>query len=1435
MVFAALAAFVGFCADDDSAVANRKWVREYVAGMAVQAKPKLNPGESFTATSSVAGTNGMEMTTTVRVPTNEAIFVAWTTETRVPAYSYYARIPGQNLFACATNSFMPTISYTVTNWTERATNDLGVVMVCEHSATRWYAKDATGAKWCTAYLGGNTILCNSKDTTKYIVIQKSTVSDKAAKILRGSYELDFVKYSAPPFSFLSLFVSPAYADDLPGVEVDRGSGTLGYHEAVEIGALTISNKLGTETYYLLEDGHDHQYNPYGGIDHADLAADEAYYRSDAARLDPRNWGFVFDDKDRLLVAFQHEDGTWDQAYITRQQLMESDAWQRAVNVDLPKPNQKTEPTLSDPSEHECKVYDANGKHIGCVCDFPYCQYCPSCEGKTYTITREWRNPATGAVIYTEDASKVTLHFAGARHNIKQVAYGALEGGGMGYAEAAEGCTVCWDRDNAREGTHFCGNADKDNPNGAALSSHAVNDPNVTGREECGCMCRKYHDGSSAVPTDMHVHPSSGDEGHGAHSGQDSYCWCYCKRQHDGTFYADGEDSDTCPGHCAICGAYKTINGEEIDGTFANPLPYQVTDDGGLPSLDEHTPSESRCGCKCGAISPDNDDTYPLMKEEESYHFIEDGGCTCSCIREMHKVVNDTGHCSKVCTLCGKVNEKDADGCVVAVAATWSDHTPDGNECGCECYNSRDGFNDSERGYCGFKGNETTNVKAAPEWHVQRDAEHCCCKCGAWTDHRDNRGKHAEWFVEGEYCLAVCSGINASGQKCGKVINANRPAKWSEHDPSPDGCGCACGDFAGNETGMKDADEYHHRDGSTCHCVCQGNWSHHEEWMTAKGSLPDGLCENVCTCGRYRDGTREATMDDHTGKDDACGCKCGEMNDNVLALKFHNGYGTPLSCHCACGKVHRWFDGSTAQCMVCSVCKMTEDDQEPTDEKLHKLNPSLDCTCWCGYFGPGNHTAKTEALHEFSDDEDSHGIKKCTCKCEKFHVFRDGGAYLDNQELVCPDVCAYCKDRLLDGSRAEEKDHTPKSVSAARCGCRCGKLDHSSKEDKFHIRKPGTCRCFGAYGTGGEHHFRDPKAGCTKICSYRIDGKEHLAAAHDHDTSGIEPATKSAHTTYTGNGCRCACGDITGAQADCPDKFHKRNPSSCYCFCAKKKPEGDVRGDSCYCKCGEKHLGGVQRSDGKCPEVCHGICGQATNSAYKERHDPNQHGCGCDCGAFGGSSYSSTTFHQGHGSPSCMCTCGKYHCHSESRDDCTLICRICGDTKEYVAFSNPRRLATQNEHTPKEDGCGCACGKNHLPHNMPLDRCKCFCGQVKIDHDWNAGETTGSYDYPCPTCGNSVTVYTVTFTCNRCGEEKTAEGERGHVPGCGRTPSEPGDQEEGASCVCGCKDCPCGACKSKAGKCETCGKSCDSGSTSEGGGSGGIGGGQTGGGGNLGDI
>ena len=1377
LAVAAIAAVCAYGAPDDSAVANRKWVRQYVSSVVPMKGPSVGgtTNTSWRTSFSVDETN--TLTATIYTPTNPALFVAWSTVPEIPAYTFYAKVPGMQMYANATNAFLPTITYTVTNWTETTTNAAGANVSANFTSTRWRATDSGGGKWATGYLNGDTILCCATNTAKYIVIRTSTVTDNAARTLRGSYELQVVR----DFRLLSLFAFTAYAE----VETERGGGTLGYHQGLAMDVSFTSSLGGT---YTVADAKDHQYNPYGGVDHADLKESDTGYLSYEMFSDPENWGYSFP----LEVKYTDSFGNTRTSVIrTKKSFQSSPEWQEFVsNLKLPEPPQNEEtPTITDdPGVHECGVADAEGNHIGCVCDYPFCKYCPNCKLE-YKVT--W-----------SDGSQTTktLSFAGARHNLRQVICDA--NGVVSPTEAGGGgCVICWAADNAENGTHFCGNETGTRGWGDENSfTHIVNDPADTGRENCGCKCAHYNDNSDVIPTTMHVHPNSWDDGHGEHCGQNSYCWCFCKREHTGVM-AGNDAENTCPGHCLTCGAFHTVDGVELNGIHPTPMPYRVTDgEGDEISLEDHMPSESRCGCKCGAISPDSEATRDLLWDADSFHKYEEDGngnhtsCSCKCGMK-HQTVNNTGHCPKVCTLCGRVDEEKTIGgetINVPRAATWEDHTPDGEHCGCQCYQHQDGFHGEEEGVCGYDGTEK-GPNESQMWHKRKtgaDGTYCCCECGVYSDHRARDGSHMNWFVPG-LCENFCGGINAFGQVCGKLKDEDRDTKEADHTPSDTACGCKCGTV----TSETDTEAFHVARDATYSCMCQCHKFHSGEWVNKScGTKSWKVCsENE----NHIDGTEAHEYANGYPDDSVHFCKCSkkltEAHTKVAGtVRYEPGWIiTPYTCFCgwsgetraAC--THTWgnwvkisdFPGGTLFRKTCTVCGAWDDmlvnyaDAQNCNTNLNLHIPLDDsCGCKCGHYG--TRVAEEKDFHKWDATDTEGGIANCHCMCGAKHEWRDG--------CDCPKVCAFCKEVKKDGTRAAEVDHT--ITTANRCGCKCGyygvSAAHAANKGHFaetHVlhkrattaangteNSPAYCQCYGAEGTGGSWHWHDPRtsATCPNVCKWIIHGETfgHLAAPEQSGgvpTKLFQRATPANHVPNAyGCGCKCGLCVATGNGANIGEAYGSEDDKDLH-----RPPQA---GNRCDCSCG------------KYKAVAKGA------------------------GTIGGHAFPIT---HSAATPICTCTCGKTHQAISGHVNACGYCDYCG-----FIWRNGAKLdaSIRSNHLWTNGGCycdgGCVVGGNKMLHEdghvYADDSCTCNCGEDTVDHIATSTSVNVSHT-TCTRCGAVFDCNRITVTCARCGvalgdSEYVYVGK--HEDGCGKPNSpKPGCSKCGCHCTGKCSGHYCSAC------------------------------------------
>lgn len=1462
LLAAACAALAPLAADAAQAkVATRDWVRRQFARIESRLASDTNaviavaddaPSVHEATIPLGDGTNAL---VTVYVPTNAGLFVAESSvPDLVPPHSFYAKAPGVQTYANVSNAYLGEIHYAVSNWTERAVRN-GVEDECEHSRTKWTATGADGSLWVSSAFDGDTYLSMATNHDAYVVIRRTTITDERRDELLAGYGASAAAQAPPRLGprLLSLLVPSALADEGRVVEVDKsGGGTLGYHQGVALG-FTITLSIFPGERYAPPPG-DHQYNPYSGTAHKDLAADESDYLNEALFSNPENWGFSFP-----LTMTATVDGKTKTIRVTKKRFTESPEWLDFLRgVTLPKPNELDEPEFEDASEHDCLVWawkDKDGnrlaykRHVGCVCNHRQCKYYYGAAklggGQyTYKIKKTWAK--SGDVEWVEKV----MDYEGALHNWAEVVMRLDENGEYSLTDKfSPGCYVCY-QDPNDDTTDFCGRGDKYNiSKDFDYTRHECNDPEISGRRECGCYCSKYwadesaagsetENGDRLLPqTTQHVMRKDADGNEITRQKRKSSCWCYCLRKHRGTFSEEGETSG-CPGFCKTCGCYKTYDGDPMeDRTSKEQMEWRVTDSGEWPDdpkelLKQHRTAadleDGWCGCRCGVVNCDDEYTYNAIMNEDGWHKVKDGLCTCSCRRELHRLVNDTGHCAAICSLCGMCDGTDAQGNAVRRKPTFEDHTPDGkDDCGCQCYVHDDGYKaDSAANVCGYSG-LSAEASGKPAYHV----------------------------------------------------------KW----PTDEKCGCVCGDYE---------DHAAHGLGK------------------AKSLFVASPCEHVCAvCGKTDDTGLPAADSDHTAKgDNECGCNCGKMDAKADAVLFHVGEGS-CPCLCECGRCHLKPDIETGKCAVCKVCGLTALLETPTGEDLHEPNPGApcagyfygpenpdgtnaaakvetpqECVCYCGYYGAKTHVAKDERLHMFKGENDD-GTENCTCECKNLHVFREWTSEAKNRRtgnasVFCP-VCAYCR-ALKKGDRedsppvvANEADHVAKdkATDGTKCGCKCGKLDTSATLEKFHPKYPGGCRCYGTKGDGtGSWHYNNYDPNCTRLCLVAdADGGRHLAAscAYNHAVhEATVPAVEADHTPK-GTACGCRCGDYPASKLaassplhaqdmascgcyckanaeehrylarytdrcyDCrcgdPEhRVHVQDPNGCYCLCNdRKKMECRFPSASCTCYCGDTtahrwadgacvcYCKGKHRDDWRksgCAEVC-GKCGKLISNpkvtATFTDHTPSPTGCGCACGDYSGDKYDPEKFpkyHGGTGTQACLCACGAVHANFAA-SACPRACSVCGMTRD-------RSRSDSGIHVW---GASCKCNcQRFTEHGYAADACWCYCATRFRGHDFAKTSDTVDSTYTCSTCQQTVEKHSAAYACNRCGATSVAEYESGHAWNCG---SGSNDEPYSQHCDgCGCYNCSCSACQNLSGVCTNCGNNCGETKPTEGGGeSGGDGG------------
>lgn len=512
--------------------------------------------------------------------------------------------------------------------------------------------------------------------------------------------------------------------------------------------------------------------------------------------------------------------------------------------------------------------------------------------------------------------------------------------------------------------------------------------------------------------------------------------------------------------------------------------------------------------------------------------------------------------------------------------------------------------------------------------------------------------------------------------------------------------------------------------------------------------------------------------------------------NKRMRECREAYKKSLRCNKA-NPQHNWgrwiavrMQGALMRRRTCVRCgseqtEVTELDQTTCDEAndVHYPAGTGDCGCICGKYGPNALASDDAGLHRWADTRNDDGVQPCVCKCGLFHVRREPTSYLLNARRACASICAYCRERSGNGvgvAAAKDEEHTPCETRDGRCGCLCGKLTaDNTKVEKFHVQKPGTCRCFGSDGKGGAWHFPEPRGDCRRICQFLVDGKEHLAATRKND-GGIVASCAQDHTAASGSRCGCECMKFTGSNHARWEgaNFHRTAAYKCGCYCGhgseaqvpnyhKKALDTD-----CDCQCGATLVAHVAptppqcrcrgkchapkhfpvSADGKCPGVCHGVCLESRDQDKMERHTPEgSTRCGCQCGEIGAADFRSLAYHAPRGAPECWCSGGHRHTHT-AKDGCQRLCAFCN--RVPYADGTGTRLAIESDHTFRPSKCVCECGEVERPHAYA-----------------ESGKTQKSVR-TCGLCGREVTMYDVVYRCRRCGSEHVAEEEEGHAPDCG---------------------------------------------------------------------
>ena len=416
---------------------------------------------------------------------------------------------------------------------------------------------------------------------------------------------------------------------------------------------------------------------------------------------------------------------------------------------------------------------------------------------------------------------------------------------------------------------------------------------------CGCWCGRVTSSSG----DSRFHPQ-----------KPGTCFCFGADGNGGAWHYP-EVSGDCGKVCGACRKYLVGDG----GVTRAPVAATAAD---------HTKyaGSGRCGCQCGQYTNDNWDEWATA----NFHNARNDktcGCWCGHAKESDLGGSDRFHrqatpgfdcdcqCGLVCLghvkvsgRCGPADDQkcsvDRSGHHFKVAAAdgacpkvchgecgeWKDqtpskHTPDSDNCGCEC-----------------GGLDHANYTS--QFHTDRVSETCRCKCG---------DRH--YFVAGDKCTRLC-------KYCGDAVGSDgkmRGAEESDHSFSNARCGCLCGKYK----------EPHHFTLNSCTCICGKTEKHGFAegscWCYCKATCDHKFTLNACTCNC-------GGLTVHKEKPDSmckCGCLCGESR---LPHKFADN-----SCKCYCGDTsrHHSYDetGRGAETKIC----------ETGGETLYITTISLKCS------------------------------------------------------------------------------------------------------------------------------------------------------------------------------------------------------------------------------------------------------------------------------------------------------------------------------------------------------------------------------------------------------------------------------------------------------------------------------------------------------------
>lgn len=781
--------------------------------------------------------------------------------------------------------------------------------------------------------------------------------------------------------------------------------------------------------------------------------------------------------------------------------------------------------------------------------------------------------------------------------------------------------------------------------------------------------------------------------------------------------------------------------------------------------DVHVPAASGggCGCQCGAYGPSS------PNPDEAFHAWGAGDCFCNCGRWHHAQGGNA--CPLVCGACRSHAATDGmDPAEVTAANATAYHVPFGSgdaisRCGCRCGANGPELDDPAYHYRMPNSCRCYGSGSGGSYHFRRPDPNCPGVCR----HRDG------------YCHKVAA---SEKEKAAALV----PATVEDHAKAESRiCACACGEWGEGGRPVQPECFLHQWADGSCGCHCRANAERPVSDDAALHGYSGGSC--TCDCGKMH---RCPFAD--AGCTKVCGGACGgayRAESGAMALLHaeegdHDVTSEDGRCGCRCGR-HR---------------------APGADSPLHNFKPGK-CLCECG------------AARNPDASQHSYQSGRCVCDC--------GGTHRGVARAGCPGVCASCPRATDDAdgrteTPAPESAHTP---NGGGCGCRCGAFSASAAaaNGPLHVQDPSACGCrCGRAPKGAGDHRRASSSVCKCYCGETEPAGHVLrarscycqcgeTATHRYaasGTSGCNTCYCGAHTAHSPSesACSCRCGRTFVA--------HRFREGACLCYCGAERSHKYAAG-ACRCYCGDLHKPDYRKPE--CPNVC-GKCGMLvadpTRAAGYLDHTPKRVGCGCACGAYGGSAYDPERhpgYHGGAGSPSCLCQCGATHANY-SQSTCPLVCAVC-------RMNRARTKSGPEIHSWDDASCTCNCG-TCTDHRYAPDGCSCYCGTRFRGHDQKATSDAVTGTYTCAACGNEIEKHRAHYVCNRCGHEEDADYESGHAWNCGTGSN---DRPYGQHCNgCGCDNCSCQACQDQSGTCTSCGNSCGEDRPTEGGGeSGGDGG------------